>query len=372
MASRLLLAALVGMALGTCGSSFSREEIQTQFGTLSVSLGPSSRALALPQRRNSQPLRQTAVLEAALHLRQSLSNTMFPSADGLSRCTNHTVLVDVAALSGSAFSSQDEAVSLLQTAARIQTGFGPVATRPAAQCSCEEYACTCSKQCACKLTGDGGAKLEKKLNARMTAQEIMGNPGPRGLKPSVVDYSFRCGCEFDVQQSSVGGSGGGEEGFGLATADGSLRCACGLGDCQCRRVCKCSTGDGPPPALLQTGSDSPTEEMLQMGAGNPKAVKLPTYKKQPARKLRKQAKDKNPMALPEVKVPPPPEPPFGLEAGKGPGSKLAAKGGAGKDSTPKDWPPPEAKPELVGHSFRQLAGICADCPPRHTALQLVI
>jgi len=136
---------------------------------------------------------------------------------------------------------------------------GPVASRPNAKCKCEEYACTCSKACGCKLTGDGGDKLVSKLHPRMSAQEIMGQGRARGQKPSVVDYSFRCGCEFDVQQTVAaagkGGSGGGEEGFGLATADGSLRCGCGEGSCECRRVCRCETlADGAAASLLQASA----------------------------------------------------------------------------------------------------------------------
>lgn len=212
------------------------------------------------------------MLEAAAELRgrrapageepQSLRPSSFAAA-----CETHGVHIDVVGLAGAGgltdSSPADLAVpgawSLLQAGAG--SGLGPVSTRPLAQCKCEEYACTCSKACGCKLTGDGGSKLVHKLRPRMTAGEIMGSGAPRGKRPSNVDHTFRCGCEFDVAQSLAGtqpgatGSGQGEEGFGLATKDGSLRCGCGKGACECRRLCKCSTaGAGAGSSFLQTSS----------------------------------------------------------------------------------------------------------------------
>ena len=237
--------------------------------------------------RCSQESRRRAVLEAAAELRgrrapvgaepQSLRPSSFAAA-----CETHGVHIDVVGLAGAAGapgSSPPEAGasgawSLLQAGAA--SGLGPVSTRPLAQCKCEEYACTCSKACGCKLTGDGGSKLVHKLRPRMTAEEIMGGGEPRGQRPSNVDHTFRCGCEFDVAQSLAGaqpgaaGSGQGEEGFGLATKDGSLRCGCGKGACECRRLCKCSTaGAGASPSLLQTSSAGEEGQAADGWAGPP-------------------------------------------------------------------------------------------------------
>lgn len=211
------------------------------------------------------------MLEAAAELRGRRSSPgaepqSFRPSSFAAACETHGVHIDVVGLAGAgglADSSPPEvgatgAWSLLQAGAG--SGLGPVATRPLAQCQCEEYACTCSKSCGCKLTGDGGSKLVHKLRPRMTAGEIMGGGAPRGQRPSNVDHTFRCGCEFDVAQSLAStqqgeaGSGQGEEGFGLATKDGSLRCGCGQGSCECRRLCKCSTASAGV-SLLQTSAD---------------------------------------------------------------------------------------------------------------------
>lgn len=184
-------------------------------------------------------------------------------------CANSTVFLDVAGLSGSrGHSASDQgATSLLQELASSRAALSardmlkpqPM-TRPAASCRCEEYACVCSKECECRLSGDGGMPFEKKFDVRKSSNELMGGPPPRGLRPTPVDYAFRCGCEFDLQQSRGVGSGEKEEQFDLAQADNSLKCACGEGTCECRRLCHCLTGDEPPSALVQLQADQEDSE----------------------------------------------------------------------------------------------------------------
>lgn len=222
--------------------------------------------------------RQRAVLEAALQLREDagvdrILHTREAALRTPTACSNHSLIMDiegltgrsgrlshldaVTALSETSSNSQLEGAfpavgpaSLLQTRSLEKESYrhsviGNIVTKPFANCKCEEYACTCSKACGCKLTGDGGSKLVKKLNPRISAGELIGQGAARGQKPFIPDYNFRCSCSFDVEQSvvpaGVAGSGGGEERTGLATADGSMRCGCGSGQCECRRVCRCDT-----------------------------------------------------------------------------------------------------------------------------------
>jgi hypothetical protein len=108
------------------------------------------------------------------------------------------------------------------------------------ECSCDEFDCTCQKQCFCKTqsqpfpthqpaacpickTCDGGAPIPPDDEEEAPKEDGKPNPAP---------HEFKCSCSFD-------GAGGVKSGSGGGKGSGAMDCDCKVSDCSCTRKCKC-------------------------------------------------------------------------------------------------------------------------------------
>jgi hypothetical protein len=109
------------------------------------------------------------------------------------------------------------------------------------ECSCDEFDCTCQKQCFCKSqsqpfpthqpaacpvckTCDGGVPIAKEDDDKKVEPDTKPNPAP---------HEFKCSCSFDGAGGTSSGSSGNTEGIG------AMDCDCKVSDCSCTRKCKC-------------------------------------------------------------------------------------------------------------------------------------
>jgi hypothetical protein len=125
------------------------------------------------------------------------------------------------------FIEEDSSVEL-----RSKTG-EPVA------CACDEFDCTCRKQCFCKVqaepfSGKPTPECQKCTNCDGTPVEDgsgsgSGSDSNMPDRPFPAAHEFKCSCSFD-------GAGGGEE-----PNKNAMDCDCKESDCKCTRKCKCRT-----------------------------------------------------------------------------------------------------------------------------------
>ena len=109
------------------------------------------------------------------------------------------------------------------------------------ECSCDEFDCTCKKQCFCKTQSQPFPKKQPATCPVCTSCD--GDPidssnddedkeGEEGSpdKPNPAPHEFKCTCSFD--------GAGGSENVGGSTS-GGMDCDCKVSDCSCVRKCKC-------------------------------------------------------------------------------------------------------------------------------------
>ena len=105
-------------------------------------------------------------------------------------------------------------------------------------CACDEFDCTCRKQCFCKTQSEPFPTSQPK--ACPVCKNCDGTPVPKadgddddtgsgGIpdKPNPPPHEFKCSCSFD---------GGGGSKMGSKNA---MDCDCKVSDCSCVRKCKC-------------------------------------------------------------------------------------------------------------------------------------
>ena len=105
-------------------------------------------------------------------------------------------------------------------------------------CACDEFDCTCRKQCFCKTQSEPFPTSQPK--ACPVCKNCDGTPVPKsdgddddmgsgGIpdKPNPPPHEFKCSCAFD---------GGGGSKMGSKNA---MDCDCKVSDCSCVRKCKC-------------------------------------------------------------------------------------------------------------------------------------
>ena len=105
-------------------------------------------------------------------------------------------------------------------------------------CACDEFDCTCRKQCFCKTQSEPFPTSQPK--SCPVCKSCDGTPVPKpdednddmgssGIpdKPNPPPHEFKCSCSFD---------GGGGSKMGSKNA---MDCDCKVSDCNCVRKCKC-------------------------------------------------------------------------------------------------------------------------------------
>lgn len=105
-------------------------------------------------------------------------------------------------------------------------------------CACDEFDCTCRKQCFCKTQSEPFPTSQPK--ACPVCKNCDGSPlpesdgdsddlGNNGMpdKPNPAPHEFKCSCSFD-------GAGGSKMG-----SKNAMDCDCKISDCSCVRKCKC-------------------------------------------------------------------------------------------------------------------------------------
>ena len=107
----------------------------------------------------------------------------------------------------------------------------------AVECICDEYDCSCSKQCFCKTQSEPfPTTIPSKCpvcpddcndDSDSTDNDKSENEAAGLGKPNPAPYEFKCSCSFDGSGLSAKGT------------SNSLDCDCKNVDCQCSRKCKC-------------------------------------------------------------------------------------------------------------------------------------
>ena len=124
-------------------------------------------------------------------------------------------------------------------------------------CECEPYACSCHKQCFCRLSGDPfkGTHYPPDANCPVCAK----CPGSGsddgdgdGGESSTPEQDFKCSCSFE----GIGGAG--------ISNGGYMECDCKVADCSCSKKCACrlkkdggssaSFRESLPAALVREGT----------------------------------------------------------------------------------------------------------------------
>ena len=104
-------------------------------------------------------------------------------------------------------------------------------------CACDEFDCTCRKQCFCKVQSEPlkttpTPTCKKCVNCDGTPFKDDEEPEEKEPeRPAPAPFEFKCSCSFD-------GSGGDEE-----PNKSAMDCDCKVSDCKCTRKCKCRTAD---------------------------------------------------------------------------------------------------------------------------------
>jgi len=105
-------------------------------------------------------------------------------------------------------------------------------------CSCDEFECTCRKQCLCKTQSQpfptnqpSSCPICKTCDGAPVpaddADEDDDDDSPE--KPNPAPHEFKCTCSFD--------GGGSADNIGGGT--NAMDCDCKVSDCSCTRKCKC-------------------------------------------------------------------------------------------------------------------------------------
>ena len=127
-------------------------------------------------------------------------------------------------------------------------------------CECEPYACSCHKQCFCRLAGDPfkGVHYPPDANCPVCAKcPNSGSDGSDVDEPAAPKQDFKCSCSFE----GIGGAG--------ISNGGYMECDCKVADCSCSKKCACKlkkSGDSsasfreslPPTLATQEGATSAT------------------------------------------------------------------------------------------------------------------
>jgi len=104
-------------------------------------------------------------------------------------------------------------------------------------CACDEFDCTCRKQCFCKVQSEPfqatpAPACKKCVNCDGSPSKPEEGDDPskdEPERPAPSPFEFKCDCSFD-------GSGGDDE-----PNKSAMDCDCKVSDCKCTRKCKCRT-----------------------------------------------------------------------------------------------------------------------------------
>ena len=114
------------------------------------------------------------------------------------------------------------------TVADLATGSTPSAA--GLRCRCEDYDCTCERQCACSILGDADGHIAG--NSSSALLPASARAAAAQASDLSVGYLFRCGCAFGVTASTAEYDSMDCKCRGAAEAPGSK-------GCRCSRRCVC-------------------------------------------------------------------------------------------------------------------------------------